>query len=181
MTSGKADSDTAGTPATYTFPSGSASEAIALTFTDDAGGRPTATLTVIVNRAPAPGPEPEAELDPETAPESPPGSGGAAARTAGATISIPETVAISGRRARSVPVAVEAGRPRAFTATVTTVKGKRELASAGLTLERAGSGVIDVPLPKKVKPGTYVIAVRVRTLKGRHVGKTVRRTVTLTR
>ena len=103
MSSGKADTDSGDAPPTYTFPSGSDSEAIALTFSDDARGRPTATLKVIVNRAPAP------ELVPEP---------------------------------RTEPV-------------------------------------IEVPLPKKVKPGTYVIEVRVTTPKGKRVGKTVRRTLTL--
>lgn len=182
MTSGKGITDTGDgqpdrAPATYTFPSGTASEAIALTFTDHAGARPTAALTVTVNKPPAAAAAPPLTPGPE--PEPPSGSGGAPVTTAGATITIHKTVVVTGRSPRCIPVAVETDRPRAFTATLETVKRKRELASGALRLESAGRGVIHVTLPKKVKPGTYVIVVRVMTLMGKHVGKAVSRRFTL--
>ncbi|HKN93084.1 MAG TPA: hypothetical protein VJU60_02035 [Thermoleophilaceae bacterium] len=122
---------------------------------------------------PAPGP------GPTTGPAAKPSTGSRpiTIRTGGATIKIFRIVTVTGRSPRFVPVIVSAKKPRKFSAQVLPLKGrKRALASGHLTLRRkhGGHGTIRIKIPANVKPGSYDIAVRVTTLKGKRVGKLVK-------
>jgi hypothetical protein len=159
---------TAGAPAaTYGFPTGDGSPGVRLTIPGKGGasGSAMATLTIIVGNARRP-----------PACEPPPDMGRALIRTAGVTIGLGEAAPVSGR---VIKVPVTADRPRTVSVTLETAKRGRELAQASLRLKHAGDGLVQLRLPKKIKPGDYVIAVRVATPGGKRVGKTVRRPVTL--
>jgi methionine-rich copper-binding protein CopC len=103
----------------------------------------------------------------------PSGSHPTTTTTAGVSITIFKIVFVTGRSARYAPINVTASAGRKVVATILTVKGKHKLATGSFTLKRRGHGVIHVKLPTKVKPGTYYVVVRVATLKGHHVGRTL--------
>ncbi|HEY2320213.1 MAG TPA: hypothetical protein VGH67_18035 [Solirubrobacteraceae bacterium] len=151
-----------GGSATYAFPSGIGEVTLTVAFADNAGNTGTATLNVTVNNAPPPGP--------------PSGSKPVTTSTGGATIKIFKIVTVTGRNARFVPVIVSATRARKFTVQILPLKGKKALATGHLTLKgkHGGHGTIRVKLPAKVKPGTYYVAVRETTLKGKRVGKLIK-------
>ncbi len=120
--------------------------------------------------APGPGPAPT-----PAKPSS--GSKPVTIRTGGATIKVFKIVTVTGRSPRFIPVIVSSKKPRKFTVQVLALKGKRKaLAGGHLTLRRkhGGHGTIRVKVPASVKPGSYDIAVRVMTLKGKRVGKLVK-------
>jgi hypothetical protein len=150
-----------GASASYSFPRGTGSATITLTFTDNAGNQGTATLNVTVHDAPA------------VHRRAPSGSHATTISTGGATITIFKIVFVTGRNARYTPVNVSARSGRKFAVTILTVKGKHKLAAGSFTLRRRGHGVIRVKLSTKVKPGTYYVVIRVATLKGHHVGRTL--------
>jgi hypothetical protein len=108
-----------------------------------------------------------------TIPVAPSGSQPTTTSTGGATITIFRTLFVTGRDARFAPVNVSAKSGRKFAVTILTLKGKHKLATAGFKLKRRGHGSIHVKLPATLKPGTYFVTVRVFTLKGHHVGRTL--------
>jgi hypothetical protein len=108
-----------------------------------------------------------------TIPVAPSGAQPTTTSTGGATITIFRTIFVTGRNARFAPVNVSAKSGREFAVTILTVKGKHKLATGGFRLRRRGRGVIRVKLPARLKPGTYFVTVRVFTLKGHHVGRTL--------
>ena len=103
----------------------------------------------------------------------PSGSHPTTTNTGGATITIFKIVFVTARSARFAPVNVSAKVGRKFAVTILSVKGKHKLATAALTLKRRGHRAVHVKLPSKLKPGTYFMKVRVFTLKGHHVGRTL--------
>jgi hypothetical protein len=151
-----------GASATYTFPRGTGAATITLTFTDNAGNEGTATLNVTVNDAPPPPLLPPAGSHPKTT------------STGGAKITIYRTVRVTGRTPRYVPLKVSASHPRSIVATILTANGKHRIATAHLTLKRHHGGTIHVRLKGSVKPGQYIMEVRVSTTQGHHVGRRLR-------
>lgn len=151
-----------GQAATYSFPRGTGAATITLTFTDNAGNHGTATLNVTVNDSPAKPPRlASAGFQPKTT------------TTGGATITIYRRVIVTGRSPRYVPVKVSAHQPRTIAVTILTVKGRHRVATTHLALKRHGRGTIRLAVKRGIKPGQYLIVVRVSTHKGRHVGRLI--------
>jgi hypothetical protein len=148
-----------GGSATYTFPRGTGSVTITLTFTDNAGNQGTATLNVTVNDVSSPPLLPPA------------GSHAKTMSTGGAKITVYRIVTVTGRTPRFVPLKVSASHPRTIAATIMTVTGNHRVASAHLTLKRHHLGTIHIGLKGSVKPGQYFIVVRVSTPQGHHLGR----------
>ncbi len=94
-------------------------------------------------------------------------------RTGGATVTVYKHVIVTGRSPRYVPVKVSASQPRRIAAAILTVKGKHRVATARLTVKRHGRRTLHIGLNRRVKPGRYIIVVRVSTTKGHHVGRVI--------
>jgi hypothetical protein len=152
-----------GSSATYTFPSGTGSARITLTFADNAGNQATATLDVTVNNAPPPAP-----------PGPPFGSSPTTSSTGGATVTIYKKVTVTGRRGRFIPVVVKSKKGRRFVITLLTVKGHHHVVPAvKVTLRKGGKKTVHVNIPSKVKSGKYLLAVRVFSLSGHALGRKI--------
>ena len=148
-----------GASATYTFPRGTGATTITLTFTDNAGNQGTARLNVTVNDAPLPPVLPPAGSHPKTV------------STGGAKITVYKIVTVTGRTPRYVPLKVSASHPRSVVATIMTATGKHRVATGRLALGRRHRGTIHVGLKGSVKPGQYIMVLRVSTPKGHHLGR----------
>jgi hypothetical protein len=106
-------------------------------------------------------------------PRPPTGSQPTTTTTGGATVTVYKHVIVTGRSPRYVPVKVSAGQPRRIVAAMLTVRGKHRVATAQLTVKRHGRRTLHIGLNRRVKPGKYVIVIRVLTTKGHHLGRVI--------
>jgi hypothetical protein len=147
-----------GASAIYTFARGTRSATITLTFTDNAGNQATSALTVTVKDAPLAAPS---------------GSSPLTVHTGGATLTIFRIVTVSGRNGRFVPVGVSVKQGRRLAISILTLKHRHRVAKLNATLRRRGRSTLHIVLPANAKPGKYLMLVRVLTLKGHRLGRTV--------
>jgi len=164
-----------GNTATYTFPRGTGFVTITLTFADNAGNQASTTQNVeVIDTTPAPTPAPNTK--PASSPPS--GSNPVTEHAGGATIVIYRIVFVTGRSGRYVPFTISSRSGRSFLAELLTVKGHHRMAASRATLKHGGRRTLHVGLPHKLKPGKYILRVRVSPIRG-HGSRTVSVVVTL--
>lgn len=151
-----------GASASYVFPRGTGSAPITLTFADNAGNHATTTLNVTVNDLPLPLPHPVSP---------PSGSGPTTSQVGGVTITIYNIVFVVGRSDHYVPLTVSAHHGRKIVVSILSLKGQHQLGSGRLTLRRGGRRNLHVGIPANIKPGKYIIVVRVTSLKNHRLGR----------